>query len=216
MNANAMVTAVDGRSLKRKGANTRQRILHALEQTLGGTPTADLRVAHIAAAADVAMPTFYSYFPSLDDALLALVSEKKFAYAEVLDLIHAPWPKGAVADCARAFARAYFQFWDRHRAVLRLRNMKGDEGDVRFLAVRLDHTLPILEAVAEKLAVAKAEGLMPLHVPATSFAAVIMAALERNGATYIHVTRHRREDLVEASAMTLAMWLGAPAADQAL
>ncbi|MDB5424588.1 MAG: TetR/AcrR family transcriptional regulator, partial [Phenylobacterium sp.] len=162
----------------------------------------------------VAMPTFYSYFPSLDDALLALVNEKKFAYAEILDLIQAPWPKSAVLDNARAFARAYFQFWDRHRAVLRLRNIRGDEGDARFLAVRLDHTLPILEAVAEKLAVAKSEGLMPQGVPSSSFAAILMAALERNGAVYPHVTRHNREDLVEASAMTLAMWLGAPAAER--
>src|ERR1700741_989856 len=92
-----MIKAVDGRSLKRKGAGTRQRILDALEQMLELTPTAELRVAHIAVAAEVAMATFYSYFPSLDDALLALVSEKKFAYGEVLELVQKPWPPHDVA-----------------------------------------------------------------------------------------------------------------------
>ena len=208
MDGSATLRAVDGRSLKRKGASTRHRILDALEEILQDTPTAELRVARIAAVAEVATATFYSYFPSIDDAFLALVREEKFSYAEPLRLLRAPWPRESRLDCARAFARAYFDFCDQHRAVLRLRNMKGDEGDPRFLQVRLDYTLPILDAVAEKLAVAKAEGLMPQGTPSSSFAAVLMAALERNGSTYVHVTRHLREDLIEASAQTLAMWLG--------
>lgn len=211
MSGGVGLKAVDGRVLKRKGANTRQRILDVLETLLQSVGASELRVAQVAAAADVAMPTFYSYFESLEDALLALVEQDKFSYARVLGLLQRPWPDDQVLACARAFVSAYYDYWDEHRAVLRLRNVMGDEGDARFVAVRLDFTLPILDALSEKLALAKAAGRMPAGVPSSSFAAVIMAALERNGSSYIHVTRHHRADLIEASAQTLAMWLlGAP------
>jgi AcrR family transcriptional regulator len=215
MDGSDALKATDGRALKRKGATTRHRILDALEELLQDTPPSELRVSRVAAAADVAAATFYSYFPSLDDAFLALVQQDKFAYAAPALLLRAPWPKERILERARAFAHAYFDFWDEHRAVLALRNMKGEEGDPRFVSLRLDHTLPILDAVAEKLAVAKAEGLMPQQTPSSSFAAVLMAALERNASGYVHVPRHLREDLIEASAMTFAMWLGAPASEAA-
>jgi AcrR family transcriptional regulator len=211
MTACISLKAVDGRVLKKKGVSTRQRILEVLEALLQDTPASDVRVAHIAAAADVAMPTFYSYFESLEDALLALVEQDKFAYAAVLNHLQDSWPDAEALDRARAFVTAYYDFWDEHRAVLRLRNIRGDEGDARFVAVRLAFTLPILDALSEKLALAKAMGRLPARVPANAFAGVIIAALERNGSAYIHVTRHNRVDLVEASAQTLAMWLlGAP------
>jgi AcrR family transcriptional regulator len=209
----AGVKAVDGRLLKRKGASTRQRILEELEALLQDGPASELRVARVAEAAEVAIATFYSYFESLDAALLALVEQDKFAYAPIMQLLQAPWPPAEVPARARDLVTAYFAFWDEHRAVLRLRNLRGDEGDARFLEARFKVTVPIMDAFAEKLAVAKAAGRLPAHTPAISFAAVILAALERNGSSYIHINRNSRADLIEASAQTLAMWLlGGPAA----
>jgi AcrR family transcriptional regulator len=207
MNASANLKAVDGRVLKRKGATTRQRILDALEALLQETPISELRVAHLAVAAEVAMPTFYSYFESLEDALLALVEHEKFSYAKVLSLLQTPWPEGRIAEFARSFVTAYYDFWDEHRAVLRLRNVRGDEGDARFLAARLAYTLPIMDAISEKLAVAKGAGFLPATVPSSSFAAVILAALERNGSAFDPASRHKRADLIEASAQTLILWM---------
>jgi AcrR family transcriptional regulator len=207
MAGEAALKAVDGRSLKKKGASTRQRILEELEALLQDSAATELRVARVAQAAEVAIGTFYSYFESLDEALLALVEQDKFAYAHVMMLLRAAWPEAETLARARAFVTAYFEFWDQHRAVLRLRNMRGDEGDARFLAVRFTFTVPIMDAIAEKLAVAKAAGRLPAHIPAMSFAAVILAALERNGSSYIHIDRNSRADLIEASAQTFAMWL---------
>jgi AcrR family transcriptional regulator len=213
MASNAAVRAMDGRALKKKGAGTRQRILDVLEVLLQENAASELRVARVAEAAQVALPTFYSYFESLDDALLAVVRQEKFAYAEVMKLLLPPWPEPELPARARSFVTAYFDFWDEHRAVLRLRNLRGDEGDARFLAVRFAFTVPIMDAIAEKLAVAKAAGRLPAHVPALSFSAVIMAALERNGSSYIHINRNSRADLIEATVQTLVMWLsGAPGA----
>ncbi len=207
MASDVSIKSIDGRPLKKKGANTRQRILDVLEALLQDSAASELRVARIAEAANVAIATFYSYFESLDAALLALVEQEKFAYARVMSLLRAPWPESEVVARARAFVTAYFEFWDEHRAVLRLRNLRGDEGDARFLAVRFTFTVPIMDAIAEKLAVAKAAGRLPPHVPALSFAAVILAALERNGSCYIHINRNSRADLIEASLQTLVMWL---------
>jgi AcrR family transcriptional regulator len=203
--------AVDGRRLKTKGANTRQRILDVLEELVDTTPLAELRMARVAEAADIGMSTAYSYFECLDDALLALVSQDKFAYAKPLALLRRPWSEEHAMAQASAFAGACLDFWDRHRAVLRMRNLKSDEGDMRFLNVRLSFTMPVLDALAEKITMVKAAGRLPDHLPSSAFAALLLAAIERNGAAYSHINRHDRSELIEAMALMLVGWLVVPA-----
>jgi AcrR family transcriptional regulator len=203
--------AVDGRRLKTKGANTRQRILDVLEELLETTPLAELKMARVAETAGIGMSTAYSYFECLDDALLALVSQPKFSYAKPLELLRRPWAQDQAMAQAKAFAGACLDFWDRHRAVLRLRNLKSDEGDMRFLNVRLSFTMPVLDALSEKITLVKAAGRLPAHLPSSAFAALALAAIERNGAAYSHINRHDRSELIEAMACMLVDWLVVPA-----
>ena len=202
--------AVDGRRLKTKGALTRQRILDLIEEILGTTRFSDLRMARVAEAAGIGMSTAYSYFESLDDALLALVAQEKFSYAKPLALLQRPWPEAEGLECARQFAAAHLDFWDRNRAVLRMRNLKSDEGDLRLLNVRAGFTKPVIDALSEKLTLVKAAGRLPADVPSSAFAAIIFAAIERNGAAYPHIERHGRVELIEASAHLMAAWLTPP------
>lgn len=202
--------AVDGRRLKTKGAQTRQLILDIVEGLLATTPVCDLRMSKVAELAGIGMSTAYDYFRSIDEALLALVSQEKFTYARPLAILRRPWPADEAPALARAFVGACLDFWDAHRPVLRVRNLKSDEGDLRFLQARFGATTPMLDALAEKISLTKAAGRLPANIPASAFAALIMAAIERNGAAYRQMNRHSREELIEATVELLLMWL-APA-----
>jgi hypothetical protein len=96
-----------------------------------------------------------------------------------------------------------------------MRNLKSDEGDLRFLTVRLSFTMPLLDALSEKITMAKAAGTLPANIPASAFAVVILAALERNGAAYSHINRHGRDELIEAEAYLLTSWLAPGAVEPA-
>ena len=109
---------------------------------------------------------------------------------------------------ARQFTAACLDIWDRHRPVLRMRNLKSDEGDLRFLNVRLGFTMPVLDALSEKITLVKAAGRLPASIPSSAFAAVAFAAIERNGAAYGHIDRHGKAEVIEASAYLLAGWMG--------
>ena len=67
-----VVTTVDGRPLSRKGLDTRRRLLDAAEAVFGELGFPEASVVKVAEAAGVATGTFYLYFDSKDDVVLAV------------------------------------------------------------------------------------------------------------------------------------------------
>lgn len=213
MVSSAGARAADGRRLKTKGARTRERMLDELERLLHDTPPMELRMAQIAEASGVGMSTVYSYFDSLDDALFALLSRPKFSYDEPLSVLRRDWTPETATDNAKAFVKACLDLWDAHRPVLQVRNIKSDGGDARFLNLRLSMTMPVLNALAEKVTMSKSVNALPSNVASSAYAAVILAAIERNGAAYRLIDAHSRSDLVDAAAFLLVQWLAPQAPD---
>jgi AcrR family transcriptional regulator len=71
----AAVTGADGRTLSRRGVETRARLLEAAEQVFAELGYHDASIVKITEAAGVAMGTFYLYFSSKKDVFDELVRD---------------------------------------------------------------------------------------------------------------------------------------------
>lgn len=101
-----------------RGQRTRQRLLRAAETVFGEKGYEHASIADITREAEVALGTFYVYFP-----------DKQSIFVEVVDELGARLRRliaGAVAECEdrmkveREGLRAFFQFVGRHRSLYRI------------------------------------------------------------------------------------------------
>jgi AcrR family transcriptional regulator len=132
---------LDGQAIGRKGAETLKRLMSAAAEMLDTTPLRDLRASDMARRAGISAATFYLYFENVESVVLALADSLIEPASDLIALAEKPWPIGddaAILD----FVRAYFDFWDEHRSVLRMRNLAAEEGDARFAASRLTISIP--------------------------------------------------------------------------
>ena len=70
-----VVTGADGRTLSRKGVETRQRLLEAAEEVFGDLGYVDASIVKITEAAGVGQGTFYLYFASKQEIFDELVRD---------------------------------------------------------------------------------------------------------------------------------------------
>jgi AcrR family transcriptional regulator len=192
--------ALDGRPLGRRGTRTRQRLLDATARLLEDNGLRDLKVVDIARAVDVAPATFYQYFRDVEAAVLSLSADVGEQSASVGALVAESWTGPDGLDVVRRMVDAFIENWDRHRAVLRTRNLAAQEGDERFRAVRNDALRPITEGIAAKVAVRGAVGVAPY-----AGAAAMVAMLERMAAFHTDLEAYgtTRADIVETVARIL-------------
>ncbi len=150
--------AIDGRALGRRGAQTRRRLLDATAELLETHGIRDLRVVDIARAVGSSPATFYQYFRDVETAVLALTQEVGDDLSPLVALLDPPWDADNGLDNARALVAGFVDYWDRHRAVLRTRNLAAQEGDQRFRDVR-NHTLrEFIANLTAMITTAQAEG----------------------------------------------------------
>jgi AcrR family transcriptional regulator len=201
-----------GRRLGPRAAETRRRLLDATEDLLAERSLRELRVIDVARRVGTSAATFYQYFGDLEDAVVQLAERA----AEEMPPIVAEIGAGFVGEAGLARARrivdAFIDHWDRHRSVLRVRNLASEEGDARFRTVRAHTHRPIIEALAERVREAQARGgAAGLHPYAA--AAAIAAILERLAAYHeeLRAFEVERDDLVESSARILQRTLGGDA-----
>ena len=184
---------LDGQRLGRKGAETRERLITALESLLEHRPIRDIRAADIVREAGAAPPSFYRYFESVDDVLLAAIAERASAGAALLELVRRPWEPGRIQLRATAFAEAFLVYWEQHFALLHVRNMATDEGDERFSILRWASIEPLFNELAKKARQRQAEGRVAADVDPEALAGVLLSSLERMGAGS-RQTSHTRTD----------------------
>jgi hypothetical protein len=94
------------------------------------------------------------------------------------------------------------EYWDRHRVILRVRDLRAEEGDDRFWAVRRRGYAAIIPELTAKIESAQQSGRVTKELNSYAAAAAAMAMLERL-LTYRSVFR-RRGVTKEAMAATLA------------
>jgi len=197
--------ALDGRSLGKRGAATRRRLLDATARLLESHGVRDLRVVDIAREVGSSPATFYQYFRDVEEAVLVLAEEVGEDLAPVGELLARPWKGAAGVASAREMVDAFLRYWDDHRAVLRTRNLAAQEGDRRFRDVRNRSLRPLTEGVAAKVAAAQADGAVGEDLSPIAAAAALVAMLERMAAfhTDLEPLGASRDDVVATTAQII-------------
>ena len=194
--------ALDGRALGRRGALTRRRLLDATAALLETHGIRDLRVVDIARAVGSSPATFYQYFRDVEAAVLALAEEVGDEIAPLAARLASPWDATHGLDDARALVDGFVDYWDRHRAVLRTRNLAAQEGDERFREVRHGTLRDFITTFTAKITEARAAGHVVDEMSPLAASAALVALIERMAAFHreledIGITR---ADLVETTA----------------
>ena len=168
--------------LGRKGLETRRRLMTAAHDLLQTMSAVSLTATAIARHAKTSSATFYVYFDDVSDVVLALAAEASEDLEDVMAVLER-WRAGqSTADGARAFFTVYRSYWDRHRAILGLRNMEADRGDARFLTIRGTAGLKIIWQLGAVIREGHHDGSLS-EERAVALATVIFAAIERIAAT---------------------------------
>lgn len=196
------VVALDGRSLGKRGALTRRRLLEATAALLETRGVRDLRVVDIAREVGTSPATFYQYFRDVEEAVLNLAEEVGEDLAPLGELLARPWSGDAGLASARDLVEAFVEYWDGHRAVLRTRNLAAQEGDQRFREVRNESFRPLREGLAAKVEESQRAGRVAPEIMPMAAAAALAAMMERMAAFHgdLELWGVQRHDLVETTA----------------
>ncbi len=171
--------ATDGRVIGERAAATRQRLLDATNALLKRDGVLDLKVVEVTREAGAAPATFYQYFSDLDGAILALSEEAIEAEVPLVEFLQPAWSKDSDLDRAREFVDAYASYWSEHFAVLVVRNLKADEGNIDFRSVRSRANLLLLRHMADMVTVGQEAGRVTTTLDPFTTAAAMMAMLDR-------------------------------------
>lgn len=173
------VKSVDGRVIGTRAQATRRRLLDATAKLLEEQGVLDLRVVDITREVGTSAATFYQYFNDADAAILALAEEATDDERPLVDHLHPVWTRTDATSRAADFVDAYMTYWDTHSAVLRIRNLKAEEGDRNFRAVRSQANLLIIEGIQAMIRDGVANGRLPATLDPFTTAAALVAMIER-------------------------------------
>lgn len=166
-----------GQTIRLKGAATERNLMQATLRLLKDHSPLDLSVHRIAREAGTSPATFYNYFKSVKEVILALVQTLREPYVrDVLPTLQEPW-QDAIEDHVRRFVLAYFAFWDKHRRLLAVRNLEADLGDQEFIDRRIDMAQPVVDALCERFRSTGSRKKVP-KAQAWAQAVVCCAAME--------------------------------------
>lgn len=200
----AQLRAADGRVPGRRGLATRARLLECTSEMLATTSFRELKVIDIAREASTSPATFYQYFPDVESAILMLAEEMAGDIAEVAAFVRtAPWKGRAGYETALDLSDRFFDFWDRHRPLLRVIDLAGGEGDRRFASIRsrlLNEVTRALSEAIQRMQPQKQEELDPIATAGVLVAMLANVAAHRYGFEFwgIRISDARRSmaDLV--------------------
>jgi AcrR family transcriptional regulator len=146
--------ASDGRVPGRRGLATRTRLLDCTASLLDQMSYRELKVIDIAREAKTSPATFYQYFPDVESAILALAESINLDTGPLGEVVRAAsWKGKGGYEVALRLVDALLEFWERHRAVLRVVDLLVAEGDLRFQGIRSrmlnDLTLAMADVIAD-------------------------------------------------------------------
>ena len=151
--------ASDGRVIGARAHRTRRRLLEATAKLLEERGALGLRVVDITREVGTSPATFYQYFPDVEEAILVLADEATDDI-ETLAAVHpqTPWNEADGVVHVQEFVSAFMEYWDRHRVILRVRDLRAEEGDERFWAARRKGYGAIIPELTAKIEKAQTAG----------------------------------------------------------
>lgn len=171
--------ATDGREIGERAQATRRRLLDATRVLLTRDGLSDIRLVDITREVGASPATFYQYFTDIDDALIALSNEVTNNSGALIELLDDPWEDPSDLVRATAFVDAYIAYWADNRAVLRVRNLKAEEGHADFRRARSSAQLPLMQALSTKVEHSMKAGRISSALDSQATAAAVLAMLER-------------------------------------
>ncbi|AOR80508.1 TetR/AcrR family transcriptional regulator [Novosphingobium resinovorum] len=163
-----------GQVMRNKGLSTRRRIIDQTMLLLRETPAHRLSSADVARACGLTPPALYLYFAGVPEVVLARLEEIMTLRHPYMDMLEEPWPETQLWDRARRFVRAYAAYWQEYEVALHYRNLMSEQGDERFMRMRVEMTKPIGKRLEQRVAESQQSGFIPkeLSVPETAGAAL--------------------------------------------
>jgi AcrR family transcriptional regulator len=119
---------------------TQQRIKDALHRMLEREKLSEISVLGIAHEAGISPATFYRYYRDAEHVAQAMSLDLIHDLDEAAEFAELDWSGEAGEQIALAFVQQFFAHWTRNKPILRMRNLKAEEGDQFFADVRV-HTL---------------------------------------------------------------------------
>jgi len=173
------VFAADGRVIGSRALATRRKLLDATAKLLQEQGILDLRVVDISRDVGSSPATFYQYFNDVDEAILELAKEATDDEKPLVALLQPGWDASDGLERAGRFVDAYIVYWDTHHAVLRARNLKAEEGNRHFRAVRTEANLLVMDALQAMVSEGVAAKRLPESLDPFTTAAAVVAMCER-------------------------------------
>ena len=150
--------ASDGRVIGARAHQTRRRLLDATAKLLEERGALGLRVVDITREVGTSPATFYQYFPDVEEAILVLADEATDDIEALQPYILTPWNDEDGVVHVQEFVAAFMEYWDQHRVILRVRDLRAEEGDERFWAARRRGYGAIIPELTAKIEMAQAAG----------------------------------------------------------
>ena len=173
------ILGADGRVLGSRAEGTRARLLQATSKLLSEQGLLDLKIVDITRQVGSSPATFYQYFVDVDAALLALAEEATHDETPLVSHLDSGWDGADGLTRAGEFVDAYTRFWDDHNAVLRVRNLKAEEGNAGFRESRSRANLLVIASMSTMVKHAQADGRLPKSINPFVTATSMIAIIER-------------------------------------
>lgn len=173
------ILGADGRVLGTRAESTRTKLLDATAKLLSEQGVLELKIVDITREVGSSPATFYQYFVDVDAALLALAEQATHDETPLVSHLSTGWEGEDGLQRAGEFVDAYTRFWDDHSAVLRVRNLKAEEGDPAFREVRSKAHLLVIDAMMKMVVQAQQDGRLPDTINPFVTATAMIAIVER-------------------------------------
>lgn len=161
---------------------TQRRLVEAAAALLETTSLMELSATDITARAGFSNAAFYVYFTDVYDILLVASGAIAQSPPELLALFDEPWSAASAPARAARLVEGYFAIWDRHRPILRARNLAADEGRPEFVKQRQLTIRPLVSALEQQIRRCQARDMIPAAIQPLPLAHALLALLERTGA----------------------------------
>lgn len=172
-----------GQALGRKGQETRARLMEAARRLLRTQSPVELTTVAVAAEAGTSPASFYMYFDDTKDILFALSEVAGQDMEKIHAIFDQPWEMDNAEKHAIDVINVLNEVWNKHRAVLRYRNLEATRGDRRFEELRMNTFLPFIQRFAERiLSINPAQGTRK-RADAFAEASILHGAMEHMAAT---------------------------------
>lgn len=202
----ARLAATDGRVPGRRGQATRQRLLACTAELLEETPWRSIKVIDIARQAGTSPATFYQYFENVEQAILVLAERLNEGAGVLASLVDGDWSQETAWHTARQVVQGFMDYWELNRAVFRVVELAGEEGDLRFRGLRVRALNAVTVTLARVIAGTAPEpgpaGTDPMAVAATLISMLAHVAAHRYGYEFWGI---RTDSLVDSQARLL-LW----------